>query len=260
MTECNGYFDLSDDFLLHLDPQRQNTQPSSIILEDDAEQQQQLSKVDEEINSPNIESDVDSEQSEAARTTSSVVREHEVALGNLADAVPDFSHLPEMTILEWVDKVTVMRPRNVHGPREALLKNVYLTHLGYFYEGSLRRVCPGCSHSCRANSNAAFPNSTESSAEGQRCYACKREYEEFGISGEFNVAVADASGELYGIRVNGFVAMHLLNCPRLPFWDERGIKRALLFSQWNVRVRACWNESLRRPIVDFVEMQLARDE
>lgn len=188
------------------------SQPSSIILE------REECDTDKRVPGSDNESE--------AHTTSSIAREHEAAW---SDAVPKAAK--PMAIAEFVNKVTVMRPRDVHDPICAVL-DAWTTFLGFHSNSSLRRVCPDC-----ATSTRHF-----------RCYSCRGETE---LAADFPISLADSTGELYGPRIKGPPALFLLDSSNASLEDERSVRRELLFTALRVHVVAAWNERLSRPLVEI---------
>ena len=100
--------------------------------------------------------------------------------------------------------------------------------------------------------------------EDARCLMCRKyspmRHLEQSIS--FSLAMMDSPGELYDVRVNGSAALELLNSQRTiecMAGNASLLKHTLLFRQATFQVKAVWDETLGRPVMEIVSASLIHD-
>ena len=97
--------------------------------------------------------------------------------------------------------------------------------------------------------------------EDARCMMCRKQspmrHLEQSIS--FSLGMMDCTGELYDLRVNGSAALELLNSQRrieCMAGNASLLKHTLLFTPATFHVKAIWDETLGRPVMDVVSASL----
>ena len=223
----------SDDFLC----------PYSIELEDD------VTSIKTNTDSTKALSNEDALSSKSEPAAAPIIAMHNAQQETCYRTVPEKPQ--SMTILQFVDQVTMMRPRDVHSPVNATL-DVYITQLGPSVH-SFKLMCP----SCHQNKYKRY------GGEGVKCATCRAFSDKHQVEQEimFSIGIMDCTGELYDLKVSGSAALELLNSQgsiECHASNVSSLRNSLLFSQSIFEVKAMWNESLKRPVVEIVSASLVR--
>lgn len=217
--------------------------PYSIELEDD------VTSIKTNTDSIKAPSNDDALSSKSESTAASGTAMHNAQQEAWHRTVPEKP--PIMTILHFVDLVTVMRPKDVLSPISATL-TAYITQLG-LSAYSFKLMCPSCHQSkCKRYGG-----------EGIKCMTCgvfsPMQYVKQEMS--FSIGIMDCTGELYDLKVSGSAALELLNSQRRIECNASNVsslRSSLLFNKLILEVRAAWSESLKKPVVEILSASSVR--
>ena len=156
-----------------------------------------------------------------------------------------------MSIKEFADKVSLMKPRDVLKPPITACIRAYVSYFGAF-PGGARLACPQC------QSKRLITDDIHGECPGRKCITCNYlgPLQEFLKWLPFSVSLMDNTGELYNIRIVNHDVHASLGLTRMINVIEElpYLKHSFLFSPWIVTVQAAWNEELKRPTCLVTQM------
>ena len=170
----------------------------------------------------------------------------------------------QMSILDFVNLVDSMTPKDFYIPMEAVL-DCRLSFL-HFSMSSFKLSCPNCS-------NAFVPSfflkdtpiggspvaGEQAKLQGPiKCNKCRcvHQFNAFNVKISFYVNFMDTSGELLDVRVADDHALDLLGEAR----SKQEIKAKCLFQKVRVQVHANWSDRLNMPEVGIAHLSVLGGE